>query len=175
MTSAFANPPTRVTRSPGPRCHIPRSVTGEEAYQKYSDELIRFATGLVGPADAADLVMDAMIRCIYGRRWQSVRNARAYLHQAVLRQALNHHRNTMRRRLREYASAPRESFAIPDIQTDVLRAVGRLSVRQRAVVFLTYWSDLSPTAVGQVLGIGEGSVRRHLARARARLKELLND
>jgi RNA polymerase sigma factor (sigma-70 family) len=52
--------------------------------------------------------------------------------------------------------------------------VQRLSLRQRAVVFLTYWEDLGPASVAELLGISEGAVRRHLARARARLKEVLD-
>jgi RNA polymerase sigma factor (sigma-70 family) len=57
----------------------------------------------------------------------------------------------------------------------VLDAIGRLSVRQRAVVYLTYWDDLDPAATAELLGISEGSVRRHLARARANLRRTLRD
>jgi DNA-directed RNA polymerase specialized sigma24 family protein len=57
---------------------------------------------------------------------------------------------------------------------EVRQAVARLSMRQRAVVVLTYWADLAPPAVAERLGISEGSVRRHLARARARLREVLD-
>ena len=38
-----------------------------------------------------------------------------------------------------------------------------LSVKQRAVIVLTYWEDLSPSAVAQLMGISEGAVKRHLA------------
>ena len=51
----------------------------------------------------------------------------------------------------------------------------KLSVQQRASVVLTYWEDLAPSQVAGRLGISEGSVKRHLARARSRLKELLDD
>jgi RNA polymerase sigma factor (sigma-70 family) len=56
----------------------------------------------------------------------------------------------------------------------VREAVGKLSVRQRAVIVLTYWADLDPPTVAERLGISEGSVRRHLARARAHLREVLD-
>jgi RNA polymerase sigma-70 factor (ECF subfamily) len=66
--------------------------------------------------------------------------------------------------------------AIPvNVDVDVLAAVNKLSVQQRASVVLTYWEDLTPAEVGSRLGISEGSVKRHLARARARLKELLDE
>ena len=60
----------------------------------------------------------------------------------------------------------------PDL--DVLEAVAKLSVRQRAAVMLTYWEDLPAGDVAARLGVSVGSVKRHLARARARLKEQLN-
>ena len=62
-----------------------------------------------------------------------------------------------------------------EVDIDVLAAVDKLSVQQRASVVLTYWEDLGPSDVASRLGISEGSVKRHLARARARLKELLDE
>jgi len=50
-----------------------------------------------------------------------------------------------------------------DERDDVVRAVMELSPRQRAVVYLAYWEDMTPASTAAVLGIGEGSVRRHLA------------
>jgi RNA polymerase sigma factor (sigma-70 family) len=49
-----------------------------------------------------------------------------------------------------------------------------LGVRQRAVIVLTYWADLEPAAIADWLGVSEGSVRSHLARARANLREVLD-
>jgi RNA polymerase sigma-70 factor (ECF subfamily) len=61
------------------------------------------------------------------------------------------------------------------MRPEILDAVLALSVQQRAVVVLTYWADLTPAAIGELLDISEGSVRRHLARARKRLREVLRD
>lgn len=147
----------------------------EEVYRKHSEELTRFATGLVGPFDAPDVVTDACLRVFRSRGWEGVTNRRAYLYRAVLNQARSHHRSTMRRRVREHATAGPTAAHPTPIDIDVLRAIDKLSVQQRAAVFLTYWEDLTPAQVATRLGISEGSVKRHLARARARLKELLHD
>lgn len=136
---------------------------------------MRFATTLVGPTDAPDVVSEAVFRCISGRSWESVVNHRAYLHRAVLHEARSHHRSTMRRRAREIRAESRDDALVPEIHPEVLEAVARLSMRQRAVVFLTYWSDLDAAAVASLLSISEGSVKRHLARARRHLRELLDD
>lgn len=71
-------------------------------------------------------------------------------------------------------TAAREETWSPEIDVDVLAAVDRLSVQQRAVVVLTYWEDLRASEVGARLGISEGSVKRHLNRARSRLREYLD-
>ena len=148
-----------------------------EVYRKHADALVRFASGLVGPSDAADVVSDAVVKAMWSKAWPSVRNHGAYLYRSVLNEARMHHRGTMRRRARELAVGAKEpQLAHPvDVRPEVLAAVGRLSVRQRAVVFLTYWEGLQPHEIGNRLGIGEGSVRRHLARARQRLRGMLHE
>jgi len=149
-------------------------MTDEEIYRKYADDLVRFATGLVGPFDAPDVVTDACLRSFGAKTWPAVTNRRAYLYRSVLNQARSHHRSTLRRRLREMRVAQPEGVFSTEVDVDVLAAVDRLSVQQRASVVLTYWEDLAPSDVASRLGISEGSVKRHLARARSRLKELLD-
>jgi RNA polymerase sigma factor (sigma-70 family) len=62
-----------------------------------------------------------------------------------------------------------------EYRPEVLRAVKQLSVRQRAVIVLSYWEQFTPRETAAYLGISEGSVRRHLARARSKLRRLLDD
>jgi RNA polymerase sigma factor (sigma-70 family) len=147
-----------------------------ELYRKHADELTRFATGLVGPAHAPDVVSEAVLRCMSSPGWAGVRERRAYLFRSVFNQAAHHHRAARRRRAREHrAAAPEVQWVEPpEVRPEVLSAVARLSLRQRAVIVLTYWDDLDPAAIAGLLDISDGAVRRHLARARARLKEVLD-
>jgi RNA polymerase sigma factor (sigma-70 family) len=146
-----------------------------EIYRKYADELTRFANGLVGPSYAADVVADAIITCFSSSQWESVTSKRPYLYRSVYNQAVEFHRSSRRRKGREERAAQPEALNEPaDIRPEILAAVSRLSVQQRAVVFLTYWDDLTPTSIANLLNISDGSVRRHLARGRSRLKEFLN-
>ena len=147
-----------------------------EIYEKYGEELTRFATFLVGPTDAQDVVVDAVLAAFASAAWPTVRERRAYLYRSVLNRARMHARSESRRRARERASA-RFGVApeVPPPDADVLDAVSRLSERQRAVVYLTYWDDQPPSAIASLLDITEGSVRRHLARARRILRSRLDD
>ena len=146
-----------------------------EIYAKYSDALVRFATGLVGPADAADVVSEAVLRAMTHRNWPKVTNHRSYLYRSVLNESKMHHRSTMRRRAREMRVYNEQTDSIPEIRPEVLEAVGSLSNQHKASVFLTYWEGLTPSEVADRLGVGEGSVKRHLARARSKLRGLLNE
>ena len=149
-------------------------MNNEQVYREYSAELTRYATGLVGPFDAADVVTDACLKAFASKNWPEVVNHRAYLYRTVLSVATDHHRSTLSRRLREMKTAGPEAITPKEIDVDVLRAVDRLSMQQRSVVLLTYWSDLTPEVVAERMGISTGSVKRHLARARRRLQEWLS-
>lgn len=146
-----------------------------EAYRHYSGDLIRFATGIVGPGDAEDVLSNAMVKVLRSPSWARVDNHRSYLYRAVLNEARSMHRSRTRRRAREERAALADVVAPGDeVRPEVLEAVDALSPRQRAVVVLTYWEDLDEGSVAERLGIGTGSVRRHLGRARDRLREVLD-
>lgn len=55
-----------------------------------------------------------------------------------------------------------------DGAVDVHRALAHLTPQQRAVIFLAYWEDLAPPQIAATLAVSEGTVRKQLARARAR-------
>jgi len=145
----------------------------EETYRKHADDLVRFATGVVGPFDAQDVVADAWLKATGSPSWPSVRDHKAYLYRTVLNTARSSYRGTLRRRIREQkASVPDTQQPVePDV--DVLQALDSLSERQRAVVVLAYWESMTTSEIGDALGISPGSVKRHLARAKNHLKKLL--
>ncbi|MFP4553811.1 MAG: RNA polymerase sigma factor [Actinomycetota bacterium] len=151
-------------------------MNDEAVYRSYSEELTRYATGLVGPFDAPDVVTDACLKAFGSRSWPDVVDRRAYLYRTVLTVANDHHRRTLSRRLREMKTAGRDHLPDPtgSIDVEVLEAVKRLSVQQRAAVFLTYWEDLAADDVAECMGVSTGTVKRHLARARKRLGEWLS-
>lgn len=144
-------------------------------YRDHGPALLRFAAGLVGPHDAADVVQAAVLRAFTSRGWSKVANHKAYLYRSVANEARSHYRSAMRRRARELRTAHAAVTENPEIRPEVLEAVGALSPRQREVVYLTYWEDLDESQVAERLGIGRGSVRKHLGRGREKLRELLDE
>lgn len=152
------------------------SPEAEVLYRLYAQDLTRFATGLVGPWDAQDVVSEAMLRCLGSAGLAAAVDSRAYLYKAVLNQARQTVRASQRRFRRERTVAVRESRPSAggmDLRPEVWAAVRSLSVRQRAVIVLTYWEDLTVDQTARRLGLSEGSVKRHLSRARDHLRRSL--
>jgi RNA polymerase sigma-70 factor (ECF subfamily) len=147
-----------------------------ETYRRHAAELTRYATVLVGPADAADVVADAVLAALAAPNWRDVANRRAYLFRAVLNGSMSHHRSTQRRRRRESAVASLAPTSVDQAApaVDAHRALGELSEQQRAVVYLTYWEDQSPAQIAELLGVADGTVRKQLARARDHLRRILD-
>ena len=54
-----------------------------EIYDELAVALIRFATVLVGPSNAQDVVSSAVLRSLANPGWNDVQNRRGYLYQAV--------------------------------------------------------------------------------------------
>jgi RNA polymerase sigma factor (sigma-70 family) len=168
---------TRATPAAAVDRRAPEAPFGDAVYRCYTPELLKFATGLVGPWDAADIVHDVVVRCLQASTWERVVDKRAYLYRAVENASSSHHRASGRRQERIRLAAIGEPGATydPDLRAEIWAAVLSLSVRQRAVIVLTYWLDLAPQQIAERLQIGEGSVKQHLARGRDRLRRILSD
>lgn len=144
-------------------------------YAEHRRGLMRFATTLVGTSDAADVVSDAIESLVKSDALVSADNPQALMYRAVHNKARSHQRSMIRRRRRERALVSDVLVVHPELRPDVTEAVINLSHRQKACVYLTYWQDLSVGEVAEWLDISEGTVKRHLARARARLREVLDE
>ena len=153
-------------------------VSLEEAYSRYAGDLVRYASVLVERAVAADVVADTftdLLRNPSGA-WSNAGDPEAFLFGAVANRARMHHRANARRNKREELAMRRRptTAAVDDHPEALPEAFAELSVQQRAVTYLTYWHDLSVSQVAETLGVGDGTVRRQLARARTRLRGVLS-
>jgi RNA polymerase sigma-70 factor (ECF subfamily) len=143
-------------------------------YEAHADRLVQLATFLVGPHAALDLVQEAVARAVHAASWPAVAEPGAYLTRVLVNEA---HRKTgqdWRRRQREERAAVAEPVEAYGVDTDVRAAVRDLSAQQRAIIFCCYWEDLTIPDVARRLGVSEGTVRRQLARAKAKLRKVLD-
>jgi len=148
-------------------------VNDGELYELHGRALVAFAASLVGPSDAPDVVHDAAMALFESGTLAEAVNPRALMYRAVLAKAKSMQRSIIRRRNRERLFAESVVYNDPEVLPEVVAAVVGLSQQQRACIFLTYWEDMTPAAIGELLGIAEGTVKHHLAVGRDKLRRVL--
>jgi RNA polymerase sigma-70 factor (ECF subfamily) len=146
-------------------------VNDEEIYRKNKDDLIRYASVLVGPLDAEDVVSTVVVRILGRRNLDDLEEARAYLFRSVL----NESRTRLVRRRKAIPLGDVAAGTEPDPRPEVLRAVMNLPVRQRAATYLVYWGDLSIAEAARFMGTAAGTIKRYLFLAKRTLRGVLHD
>ena len=144
-----------------------------EAFDELFARAFRLCRRMVGDAPTAeDLAAEALARAY--ARWPKVKGL-AHRDAWVLRVASNLAVDTVRRRARRRVEGAESYQATPDDRLVLKAALRRLPARQREVVVLRHFSDLSEQEVADVLGITVGSVKTHNHRALAALRTQLAD
>lgn len=145
----------------------------ERLYREHGRELIRFATSLAGPSRAEDVVASGVMKAMTARAWPTVSEPRAYLFRAVLNEAHGVGRSEQRRSAREARAAQSERSDVSTVALKVRDVMARLSLRERSVLYLAYWMDLSVEEIASTLRISLRSTERALQSARQKLEETL--
>ena len=137
--------------------------------------LLRYGVVLTGdPHRAADLVQDALERT--GLAWDRV-HSQGDPEGYVRRVMANRNVSTWRRLRRErLVDAPPETAYEDRPVDDVMWAVlARLPRRQRTVLVLRYYEDLTEAEIARVLGIAPGTVKSQASKGIAALRASLGD
>jgi RNA polymerase sigma-70 factor (ECF subfamily) len=108
---------------------------------------------------------------------ESVEHAQFWLRKAAARRAIDEARRRRRRPqvALEQVAEPAAEGALPDPMLDSLlrRLIAALPDAPRMVMILRYQEDLDPAAIAEVLEMPLGTVKSHLQRSLARLREKL--
>lgn len=146
-------------------------------FEQSGGHLVRLAFLLLGDLADAEDVAQEVLEELY-RRWADVRQdtVMAYARTAVV----NRSRSLLRRRAVARRFAPRltkPEQAGPARSEDgsLWDLVKALPRRQREVVVLRYWCDLSEADIARVLGVSSGTVKSSAHRAHVRLAATLGD
>lgn len=123
-------------------------------------------------AAASDLVQDALLRVFSRLRvGTDVVQLEGYVRRAMLNQYVDGRRRAKLWRDARHllVNPPVHEDADVTIADEVRQALSTLSPKQRACVVLRYYEDLTVLEIADQLGCAEGTVKRHLADARAKL------
>lgn len=163
------------------------SVRGESvdtAFERFVADsapmLLRSAYVLTGDhADADDLLQNALLRTL--RHWSSIGTSPVgYAFRVMVNLSHDHRRAQQRRPARATDHDVLTVPAVDELERVVERdaivaAVGRLSRVQREVLACRFVLDLDVAQTAQTLGLPDGTVKSHTARALARMREVLDE
>jgi RNA polymerase sigma-70 factor (sigma-E family) len=163
-------------QAPAPAMEAPASAMDFEEYVRTrQDALLRSARRLVpDPVDAQDLVQTALARTF--PRWQSIADkglADAYMRRVMINTRTEWWRA---RRLEEVPTAELPDACIDDgaeqraDRAMLNDALSVLAPKQRQVVLLRHYRQLSTEETAQALGMTVGTVKSTLHRALARMR-----
>lgn len=159
-----------------------------EVYDRHAATLYRFAVRRLGPEDAEDAVAEAVLAAFRGRHRYDVnrRNALPWLF-GILTREIAGRRRRERARYRLLALTPPEQPAdgpaervveavtAQAVRGPLAKALSDLPSRDRDVLLLVAWADLSYQEVAEALSIPVGTVRSRLNRARRTVRAALPD
>jgi RNA polymerase sigma factor (sigma-70 family) len=168
-------------RSGGPAAQGPPAIN--ELYHARRLSLVRLAVLMVDDLPTAEDIVQDVFAALYRRHGAdlvSVADPHAYLTVGVMNAA----RSALRRRRTARAYVPPRPGVVAAAEDDVVRAagdpevlaaLGRLTVRQRQVVVLRYWSELSEQEIADTLRVSRGTVKSTASRALTVLRDLLGE
>ncbi len=129
-------------------------------------------------ADAEDITVETFARAYL--RWPRLRHEswrEGWVLRVAANLALDHLRRRRRRRstaqiVTSHQAGPEEAVVNRSL---IAEAMAKLSQRQRQVVLLSHYGDLSEQEIAEALQISPGSVKAHRFRAMASMRDSLRD
>jgi RNA polymerase sigma-70 factor (sigma-E family) len=154
-----------------------RTVSEMERFlAERADRLMRTAVLLTGSREAGqDLLQTALERLL--RHWHRLDgDPEGYLRRTLYNLAADGFRRQGRLQrkllLLRAAPPPADPIAEVDLRDALVRLLLQLPPRQRAVLVLRYWEQLTEAETADVLGWPEGTVKSATSRGLRRLREL---
>jgi RNA polymerase sigma-70 factor (sigma-E family) len=136
--------------------------------------LVRLAYGLTGDRWLAEDLAQAALAsaCTAWWRVSQADDPDAYVRKILINASKSRFRRArLPEEARETPEAPvADPAALSDQRTDLVTALRALPPRQRAVIVLKYWADMTDAQVADLLGCTEGTVRSQAWRALAKLR-----
>jgi RNA polymerase sigma-70 factor (sigma-E family) len=139
--------------------------------------LLRFAHAVCGDPDtAADLVQDALERT--GVRWSRIEHTGdpdAYVKRAIVNGRTSRWRKLRRESLVDAVPEGTGRYDPPPQDAELWRLLATLPARQRAVLVLRYYEDMSEQQIAQILGCAPGTVKSQASKGLSKLRAALRE
>jgi RNA polymerase sigma-70 factor (ECF subfamily) len=163
----------------------------DELMSKYSRKIYYLAYRMTNnPEDAEDISQEVFARVFRALpKWKPKASFYTWLRTVAVNLCIDHHRTRIRHQAQSLdgkqgfaVNIPADSSGDPgraaeseELMQRILLATEELSPRQRRAFMLFHYGDLSLKEAAEIMGCAVGTIKAHLNRATAKLRDLLKD
>ena len=154
-----------------------------EIFDRHAEDIYRYAARRLGQQAAADVMSEVFLAAFRNRRrYDTGRgDARPWLY-GIAVNVISQHQRAERRYARVLAAVPGvpaidvvadealDRVTAAQVRPRIMRVLAELSERDRELILLVAWAELSYEQAAQALGIPLGTVRSRLHRIRVKLR-----
>lgn len=146
------------------------------AAERYLDMVYRIALNYFRhPQDAEDAAQEAMLRLWRADTdFEGEEHLRHFLVRVTLNVCRDFSRSPWRKRTVPLESCREPAFSAPE-RWELYQAVMALPAKYRLPLYLYYFEGYAVAEVGELMGLNPSTVQTRLARARAKLKQELEE
>lgn len=145
--------------------------------KKQNRRIYRIALSITqNSSDAEDVMQNVFIKLWkYNKPFNDEEHLNKWLTAVSVNESRDYIKNPFRKRKLPLDDAVNISVLDKTENIDLFRAVMSLDTKDRAIIHLFYYEDMSITDIARIMKMKESAVKTRLFRARGRLKSILGD
>lgn len=158
----------------------------DQIFQRYQNQMFRMAYLISGNyADSEDIVQEAFVKCYCNcKALKDCSVFQSWLYQILTRTAWRYVKKSRREEpVEEWpeeggsdrGNLPLDTVLRREEQRRIYGAIGELEMKQRTVIVLYYFNQLSTREISRVMSCREGTVKSRLHTARKKLEQSLKE
>lgn len=163
----------------------------DELMNRYSKSIYYMALRMTNShEDAEDISQEVFVKVFKALpAWKPKASFYTWLRTVTLNLCIDHHRTRVRRQTQSLdsrenlamsitadpSSDPLKDTEVGELRRRILLATEKLSPQQRKAFMLCHYGGLSLKEAAEIMGCAVGTIKAHLSRATAKMRELLKD
>ncbi len=163
----------------------------DELMNRYKRQIYQLALRMTGNhEDAEDITQEVFVRTFHAiPSWKPRASLYTWLRTVTMNLCIDYHRSKVRRQTQslddkdvfitdlsaDSSYDPLENIQNKELKQRILWAADKLSSQQRKAFMLCHYGGLPLKEAADIMGCAVGTIKAHLSRATAKMRDLLHD